>query len=165
MTNNNIQDRRFLFFQTEESFLAALPNIDRKSIVFIKDMPAIWSHDTYFDGGGGGSGRPVKLKYGYMYYCTFTDKSSNIPDISACTEVQQLDSGAKLNIALQNNYVYVLVPNNEHYTLTSVMTSRYEQLDPNVDLDHTTIEGYNVWKYAPDVAPENLTLTFTFSIS
>lgn len=51
MTNNNIQDRRLLFFRTKQAFLAALPNIDRESIVFIKDVPAIWTHGAYFDSG------------------------------------------------------------------------------------------------------------------
>ena len=138
------------------------------AIVFVQKPAVIWTHGTYYTGGGGGA-TPIDISSTPIYYYKPTERSPISYDLSDYTQVTTLsgasDTVGSFSLRLENEFSVIAVPNN--ITLTRVVTSRFEELDINEDLTKITdaISGHTVWVYTPDVAPENLTLTYTFVVS
>jgi hypothetical protein len=160
---------RFLYYKTQAAFDSDLENekITDDSIVFIEDSKKIWTHGTYFSGGGGGStpvAEPIDISSTPIRYYKTSNKSE-VLDINRFSNIDRLSSSRTTAIELRNQFLYLLVPNN--IRLVRAVTSRFEDLDltTNIVPDTTTVTGATLWKYLPDVAPQNLTITFTFTIS
>lgn len=99
-----------------------------------------------------------------IYYHKFTNKEEPIPINyeSFITELIKTDRGGYATISIDNHFLYLAVPNN--ITLIQANTSRSEILDLENNFIVDIIPGYKVWKYIPAVAPENLSITFLFSL-
>jgi len=163
---------RLLFFKTQQAFEEKKNEIRSDAIVFIKDPAVIWTHDTYYTGGSGGGGstaQTIELS-SPIYYYKFTKKdeqiSFDVDDYTAITTLTAIDQTSKVGttqISLAGEFFIMLVP--ESLSFTAAVTSRYEPLDIEENfIDLGIFDGYHRYGYIPDVAPESLTLTLTFSI-
>ena len=163
-------NNRFLFFRTQEQFEKQKNQILDDSIVFVKNPPIIWTHGVYYTGGGGGTPEStIDIFNTPIYYHRFTNKEEPIPSIGnyegSVVELSGSNGRGSTTISLNGYFLYLVVPNN--ITLVSAITSRQEplSLEENFDTDTTTIDGHKVWIYSPTVAPENLSITFTFTVA
>ena len=164
-------NNRFLFFQTGRQFEAQKDKILYDSIVFVKNPPFIWTHGVYYEGGGGGGGEQstIDIYDTPIYYSRFIDKNTPIPTIgnydNSIVELIGSHQVGTDSIQLNDSFLYLAVPNN--ITLTKAETSNREPLSltDNFVVYENEIPGYKVWKYMPVIAPEDLTITFTFRVS
>ena len=90
---SDIIRNRFVFFNKEASFIRALLNqqISQDSVVFIKDSAKIWTHGTFFSGGGGsGPAAPIDISETPMYYYRPSTSTAEYDDLSLYTVVNEL---------------------------------------------------------------------------
>lgn len=164
---------RFLYYKTLKSFEQALEQneILDQSIAFIETPRRIWTHNIYFSGGGGGTGGYTFNISTPIYYYKYEEKGSEIPttivsysEINSLTSVNDENTIGTTSIPLSDQFLYLAVPENIQLNDT-VVTSNNERISigssQTVDIGGTQ---YNVYTYEPTLAPQNLTLTFTFNL-
>jgi hypothetical protein len=158
-----MKDNRFYFFQTKKRFEAKKDTVPYDAIVFIKKPAQIWTHDTYFSGGGGGS-YAYDLSAAPIFWRTVTDRNATIStNISSYNQVTSLSSQS-LSITLNEQFLHIVVPTT--YNITSIRTSNNETLTVEDDFEKSSITvagvSANVYKFVP-VYPADYTIVFTFS--
>ena len=156
---------KFLFYDTKVQFEKDIALLPEGTIAFIKDKQLIWTNGTYYSGGGGAA-ENIDISDTPIYYYTFQDRDTEVPTNPATyTKRTYLSPSRQFSIALTNRFLFLAVPTG--ITLTRAVTSKYEELSltENFSRDTQAISGYTVWIYKPVIAPQNLTLTFTFTIS
>jgi len=164
---------RFLYYKTLRSFEQALEQneISAQSIVFIETPRRIWTHGMFFSGGGGGAGGYTFDISTPIFYYTYTEKGSEIPttadsysQITSLTSTDDENTTGTASIPLSNQFLYLAVPTSIQAD-SIVITSNNERINIG-SAQSVTIDGtiYSVYKYEPALAPQNLTLTFTFNL-
>lgn len=166
---------RFLYYKTQESFEADKQNILNDSIVFVGEPPIIWTHGTYYTGGGSPGPTPPTPTYTIditatpIKYLLSKDRTIQDPQFNSRFTTLNASSATATSgtrgLSINGNFLYMAVPNN--ITLTRAVTSNQEVLDINTNfvVDRETVEGHVLYKYLPVIAPSNLSITFTFRVS